>query len=634
MSNPVLVQNDIKGTDNFMKDFAERTIPGAAFDDLARDPPPRCHPGTRLAILQRAQDFLANPHRDKNMFWIVGPAGVGKSAIMQSLAENAPSANSRVVLGASLFFSINGRNDGSRTLITLAYQIAVHNSSYRQYIQKEVMNDPKLLEKLLPTQFSKFIVEPFARRLVHSSHTRFLILIDGLDECNSNDTQCELLGLISFFCLRYPTAPLVWIIASRPEPHITAYFSRTGVSLLYEMEDILINSNEGREDVERYLRYELAKLRPKYPALASTDQWPAERDFLKLSAGADGLFAFASTVVRFIDDPASGNPASQLQQVLEAIDNILSQPRYGNGHPMARLDALYSHILSRVPRHILPATKKLLLRLDFLPEPLFLYLCNRLSMTQDVAYGAIHHLHSVLYIPGPNAAARREARVLHKSFSDYLHDFERSGIFPNHTSQREELEFQCALRILDEILDGVNGGLDPTECISLSWESHFPAGFPLIFHRQDHYQQAMSTFSKTFFRMESRDRRSLRFTHFLKAFDTELLGRSAQVISEFLSELFREDMRAELKEHQVIYEVPIGELDSNNIDGIRMWTHDPERAIEDFEHSQSHSPDQLVAVYIDIRNRSWLCHRFADPYNEGLQSADFIPYQFPPPNGT
>ncbi|KAF9449002.1 hypothetical protein P691DRAFT_728645, partial [Macrolepiota fuliginosa MF-IS2] len=215
MNNPVLVQNDIKGTDSFMIKLAKYTIPGAAFDDSARDPPPRCHPGTRLTILQKARDFFVNPHREKKMLWIVGPAGVGKSAIMQSLAETVSSANSDVVLGASLFFSINGRNNESETLTTLAYQIAVNDLSYRQFIQNEVMNDPKLLEKSLPTQFNRFIVEPFARQAVHRSHKRFLILIDGLDECNSNDTQCKLLGLISFFCLQYPCAPLVWIIASR-----------------------------------------------------------------------------------------------------------------------------------------------------------------------------------------------------------------------------------------------------------------------------------------------------------------------------------------------------------------------------------------------------------------------------------
>ncbi|KAF9439755.1 hypothetical protein P691DRAFT_780199 [Macrolepiota fuliginosa MF-IS2] len=329
-----------------------------------------------------------------------------------------------------------------------------------------------------------------------------------------------------------------------------AYFSRVGLSSLYEVEDILIDSDEAREDVERYLRHELGKLRPKYSALASATQWPPEGDFLKLSAGADGLFAFASTAVRFVDDPVSGNPVSQLKQVLEAIDNILSRPRNRNRHPLARLDALYSHILSRIPRHILPMTKELLLGLDSHPELSFSHLCSRLGMALDVAYGAVHQLHSVLNIPEPNVVAECRISILHKPFRDHLHDFKRSRMFPDRKSRCAEIEIRCASRIFNEISGGVNNGSDPTENISLYWESHIPFG------------------SLTFFQMESQDRRSLGLTHLLKLFDIQLLESAERCV--FWWNLFREDMHEELKEHQVIYEVPIGELDSSNIEGNQM----------------------------------------------------------------
>ncbi|KAF9449003.1 hypothetical protein P691DRAFT_759403 [Macrolepiota fuliginosa MF-IS2] len=640
MYNPVF--NDINGLDYVMIRLMEHTIPGAAFNDSARNPPPRCHPGTRLAVLRRAQNFFANPQSNKKLLWIVGPAGVGKSAIMQSLAEKVSSVNSNVVLGASLFFSVNGRNDGSKTLTTLAYQISVHDPSYRQFIRDELMNDPKLLEKSLLTQFNKFIVEPFAQQVVHGSHKRFLILIDGLDECDSNDTQCELLGLISFFCLRYPRAPLVWIIASRPEPHITAYFSRTGIALLYDKEDILINSDEARADVERYLRDELGKLRPKYPALASVAQWPSEHDFLKLSASADGLFAFASTAVRFIDDPASGNPVSQLKQVLKAIDNIPSQLRDGNIHPMSRLDALYAHILSRVPPYVLPMTKKLLLGLDNDNNSfVFSTLCDWLGLTPDIGYGALHHLHSLLRVPKPEMAYIHKLKALHKSFSDYLRNPERSEMFQDYTSQWKELEFQCGLRILNEVLDGVSSGSSaPTKCISLSWGPHFPLDFLISEHQEYHYKLAMKAFFQGFFGMRPQARQSL--VHLLKLFDVVRLhrywGRQHHDGDEFLSLLFNKDIRAELKKHQIISEVPIGELDSNIV--IREWEffggHMVRRkesrinnttrsdVIEDFRRSQSHSPDKLVAAYIDIQNRGWLCHELTSLREE----AHFIPYRF------
>lgn len=411
-----------------MKEFVEHIIPGAAFDSSARHPPPRCHPGTRLAVVRRIQGFISSRTEDKRILWLVGPAGVGKSAIMQTVAENMPSVNSDITLGASLFFSVNGRDDGAKTFTTLAYQLAVNNPLYRQFLQNEMMNDLTLPQKSLTTQFKKFIVEPFALHRVDSSHMRLLIVIDGLDECSSHHTQREILGLISYLSIKYPAAPLVWIIASCPEPHITTFFSLARVVSSFEKEEIAIDSDKAREDVERYLRDELGQIRTKYPVLTWVAQWPAEHDFLKLAAASIGLFAYASTAVRFIDDSAYGDPVSKLKLVLEVIDDILSRRGEGNVHPMANLDALYAHILSRIPKDVLPNTKKLLLclRNDRLTPA---HLCNRLGITADTAYGALHHLHSVLAIPPVKEATHKQLDFLHKSFRDYLYDSERSKMF-------------------------------------------------------------------------------------------------------------------------------------------------------------------------------------------------------------
>ncbi|KAF9439586.1 hypothetical protein P691DRAFT_650413, partial [Macrolepiota fuliginosa MF-IS2] len=87
-----------------MEKLEKHTIRGAEFDSSERDPSPRCHPGTRLRIVERAQEVFANYRNAERLLWIVGPAGVGKSAIMQTLAENASTLSSNTILGASLFF--------------------------------------------------------------------------------------------------------------------------------------------------------------------------------------------------------------------------------------------------------------------------------------------------------------------------------------------------------------------------------------------------------------------------------------------------------------------------------------------------------------------------------------------------
>ncbi|KAF9442513.1 hypothetical protein P691DRAFT_474831 [Macrolepiota fuliginosa MF-IS2] len=446
-----------------MKELEKHTIPGAEFDSSERDPPPKCHPGTRLRIVEQTQQFFDNYRDEKRLLWIVGPAGVGKSAIMQTLAEIASTPSSNVTSGASLFFSVNGRDNASKAIITLAYQIAVNHPPYRQFIHNEINGDPKLPTKSIEMQFRRFIVKPFANHSIYREPKPLLILINGLDECADKEKQSQLISLISNFSLAHPEAPLIWVIASRPEPHITTTFSQAGIASSFVKEEIVIDSDDARADVERYLRDELKKIREKYVALRTIAQWPKEHDFLKLSAASDGLFVFASTAIKFIDDPGCGNPATRLDQLLDVIGGVPTVP--GGGHPMAMLHALYNRILSQVPNDSLPETQKLLL-LVLYEVPLDLpFVCNWLCMTPAVAYGALHHLHSVFDIPLPEAACNNEKlRPFHKSFGDYVRDFERSGMFEDFDHEATELDIKCLTRIFDEVSDSFSAG------ITLSWD--------------------------------------------------------------------------------------------------------------------------------------------------------------------
>ncbi|EKM77076.1 hypothetical protein AGABI1DRAFT_108438 [Agaricus bisporus var. burnettii JB137-S8] len=444
-----------------MKELLEKTIPGAAFDSSARDPPPRCHPGTRLAILERCRYFIVNCTGEKKIRLVVGAAGVGKSAIMQNVAES-PSA--RVTFQASIFFSINGRNDGTNAIITLSYQLAAKFESYRQFIEHEITRDPSLLQSSMSAHFKKFIIEPFIHHPRLNSVGRILIILDGLDECNSPRSQLEILRLISDFCITHPSSPIVWLIASRPEQHITSFFSRPNVMPTYEKEEIPVDSSEARADTDRFLRDELKGIREASDSLNS--QWPEERDLWKLTDASAGLFAYAHAIVRYIGDLNVGNPVSQLSDVLNIIDNhpITDMPR--EEHPMALLDALYARIMSNVPLKIMIYTRNLLLALasgwDFVlwtrGRTNFVVLCNWLGMTCDEAYAAINHLRSVLRIPRRDKLHEEKLEPFHKSFLDYISDFTRSRFSIDIQLEAQQLKTECAFRILQEAPDGIDFG--------------------------------------------------------------------------------------------------------------------------------------------------------------------------------
>jgi hypothetical protein len=441
-----------------MASFLKETIRGAEFDSSDPMMPLRCHPGTRLEIIKQCQDFILNRDGRPKLRWVVGAAGVGKSAIMQSVAQDEYNILSDIIVGATIFFSINGRQDGTKTITTIAYQLAVKLYSYRLFIQREVTHDPSLLQKSLSRQFKKFIVEPFIDRCILDRPSRLLIIIDGLDECASPLTQKELLGLISNFCTTYSSSPIVWMIASRPEPHITSFFSRLEVTRSYEKEEILVDSDDAHEDVKRYLRDKFREVRMASITLRPLPQWPSEDDFFKVAEASGGLFAYASTVIKYINDPSYGDPVGQLDDVLNVIDAGAKFNVSGDDHPMAQLDALYAHIMSQIPAKVMVNTRKILLLYvggPFLDNDPLRLKCNILGIAENTAYGATHHIRAVAIVPGPDEAAYQRPEFYHKSFPDYLRDFNRSGFSPDLDSETQQLMNQCALRIVEEAPDGV-----------------------------------------------------------------------------------------------------------------------------------------------------------------------------------
>jgi hypothetical protein len=155
-----------------MKTVLNETIRGAQCDFLECSPPLKCHPGTRIAIIERCLNFIKTCTGVNKLRWVFGTPGVGKSAVMQSIAESPLAAE---VLSASVFFSVKGRNDGNKTIKTLSYQFAAQSVLYRQIIRDEVENDPALYGKAVSAQLSRFIVKLFINQCLLGSHC---ILID------------------------------------------------------------------------------------------------------------------------------------------------------------------------------------------------------------------------------------------------------------------------------------------------------------------------------------------------------------------------------------------------------------------------------------------------------------------------
>ncbi|KAJ6504083.1 hypothetical protein C8R47DRAFT_1210176 [Mycena vitilis] len=308
-----------------------RAIASDAFHDAAeRYPQPRCHPETRTEILK---DLYEWSNFGSNILWLHGPAGAGKSAIAQSFCQHL-AAEGR--LGASFFFKRghDSRGLGTKLFPTIAYQLALHLPNFKRAISDTVADDPSIISRSFETQLHRLIIEPCKLNI----RTRTLVIvIDGLDECEGERLQQEILLSLGRVIYK-PGLPFRFMIASRPEPHIQGIF-QSALSKIH----CPLNINQSFEAVQTYLVNEFRRIhQDHWQTMATVDEpWPSYNLIKELADKSSGYFIYAATVVRFIDD-RDFRPTERLDMIMGIRTAAQSEA------PFAALDELYIQILSAV----------------------------------------------------------------------------------------------------------------------------------------------------------------------------------------------------------------------------------------------------------------------------------------------
>ena len=190
LANEMLV-NPVLGIDILL----DASDPGATFDSQDHYDR-RCFPGTREQYIADITNWVTesvNP--PSSMYWMRGPAGVGKSAIAQTCAEKLKKSGH---LGAAFFFTVNKHTNPLRLFTSIAYQLATALSDYRAALDERISKDKSLVEKKIPFQFGSLIVEPIRELEKQGKRVQpKAIFIDGLDECAGKDAQAEIIEIIA-----------------------------------------------------------------------------------------------------------------------------------------------------------------------------------------------------------------------------------------------------------------------------------------------------------------------------------------------------------------------------------------------------------------------------------------------------
>ncbi|KIM36992.1 hypothetical protein M413DRAFT_31167 [Hebeloma cylindrosporum] len=399
---------------------------GALHNSAERYDPPKCLPQTREEILSDIMGWVKMHPNNKEFFlWLYGGAGAGKSAIAQTIAEMCQQAG---LVAAAFFFSRTaaGRNDISRLVSTLVYQLIKTIPEIRERVLTLLGDDPHILSQAPSAQMRTLVVEPLntVPSEILTQRPRFII-IDGLDECGNASSQCQILNILASSVPNLNT-PLRFLIASRLEPDIRLTFSSNVLNSMTRSIP-LGHSFETAQDIRHFLRTKFQEIRSTHPmGLHIPPSWPSEANIEAIAIKSTAHFIYAATVIRYVESP-SHRPEDRLETILG-----LRSDQY---EPFAGLDSLYMQILSAIDKRWLDKVLDILRCLVFIwgedhdivkasAESLEDFLCYRRGDVNIL----MSDLHALVYLPPPDKLYM-PIEIYHASFSDFLVDRRRSQEF-------------------------------------------------------------------------------------------------------------------------------------------------------------------------------------------------------------
>jgi len=179
----------------------DRLVPPKCHPNTQCHPNIQCHPNTQVAAIQEILDWLDDPESAELVMWLHGARGVGKSAIVLTIAQLLCEQGR---LSGSFFFpsgSTPGKDDERKLAPTLAYQLSKFLPETRAHIATAVLNDHAIFDLALLSQVQDLLIDPLqiASDAVSSppNASPRLFIVDGLAECHTEDVQYYILQVFA-----------------------------------------------------------------------------------------------------------------------------------------------------------------------------------------------------------------------------------------------------------------------------------------------------------------------------------------------------------------------------------------------------------------------------------------------------
>ena len=399
---------------------------GASFNSHAEEHNRKCLVNTRVEIQRQIMDW-AKSKDGKDLFWLSGMAGTGKSTIARTVAQ---SFTEQGRLGASFFFKKGegDRGNASRFITSVAVDLMTHIPRLKPEIRKAVDLDPAIAQKALQEQFEKLILQPLSEiQGTTFQDKELVIVIDALDECDREEDTRTILRLLARAREIKPSSLRIFV-TSRPE-----FFIRLGFKQMPDgaYQDLILHEvakESIARDIRLFFESELAEIREQ----RSLDQsWPGEQDIQTLVGMAVPLFIVAATLCRFLGE-INGNPRRRLVDILQYDTEDI--PKQDVTY-LPILNHLFAGQTERQKEKLSQGFREVVGSIIMLEDPLSVTsIAHLLDISREDVSCRLDSLHSVLSVPCDESG---HVRPLHLSFRDFLLDPGKSETFPFYVDEQE-----------------------------------------------------------------------------------------------------------------------------------------------------------------------------------------------------